>query len=154
MQPEIIKNYTFTVAGLQTTTTAATITQSTQQLDRDAERLNLEAQIQGKIKENVFVSLLWDWLPEGTFPLMVAVEVIPDTLQPEPCVTYQFPACSYASFPIEGSPPNYAEPWEDIFAWYPLEMAGFRATFRRYDYNTGKNEVLIPLVSNLRPITT
>ena len=85
---------------------------------------------------------------------MVAVEVEADIAQPENCVTRDFPPCDYASFPIEGTAPDYVEPWQDIFDWYPLDLSGFRATFRRYDYNTGNHEVLIPLVSNLRPLSS
>ncbi len=152
MNPQIIENYELVVVGLECMTTAQTIASDMQSLSDEADRLGLESRIPNRVDLNVTMALLWDWLPDDRFPLMVAAEVTGCDELPETCLCRRFPPCGYAVFPMGGVRPNLTEPWSEIADWYSARGETFRMTIRRYYDASDTGDILVPLTGNLRPM--
>lgn len=71
----MINAYVWLLVGLATKTTAATMTADTVELNNRAEALGLPESINHAPTRTRYVSLVWDWVDDGPFNLMVALEV-------------------------------------------------------------------------------
>lgn len=152
MNHETIENHQLLVVGLITTSSAANMAADFERQGELADQLELPARIKYQTNPERYLTVLWDWQQEGTFPIMTAVEVTSIGDLPQQCVGKRFPACDFAVFPMAGTAPDLQEPWPQVSAWYPAGKAVNTTAVRRYYPSTGKAELLIPLEPHLRPL--